>query len=193
MAERLFNFVGGTQGPWKVITLGNVIGPGLPPIERLAVLPGQLDRPLAGCRWLLRGVTSSERYVHRHEQDTLKAVQPPLGRPTATCAALIPVKKTAAWWELPQDERRAIFETRSHHIETGLKYLPAIARRLHHGYDLGEPFDFLTWFEYAPADADAFEALVAALRSSEEWQYVEREVDIRFVREAEGQDIEQPR
>jgi len=68
------------------------------------------------------------------------------------------------------------------HIATGLVYLPAIARRLHHGRDLGEPFDFLTWFEYASADADAFEDLVARLRRIEHWRYVTREVDIRLVR-----------
>ncbi len=51
-----------------------------------------------------------------------------------------------------------------------------VARRLHHG--LGEPFDFLTWFEYAPAYAEAFEELVGKLRETEEWTYVEREVDI---------------
>lgn len=65
----------------------------------------------------------------------------------------------------------------------GLRYLPAIARRLHHSRDLGEPFDFLTWFEYAPADADGFGELVAELRVTEEWRYVEREVDIRLRRE----------
>ena len=43
------------------------------------------------------------------------------------------------------------------HIATGLEYLPAVARRLHHGRDLGEPFDFLTWFEFAPEHAAAFE------------------------------------
>ena len=64
-----------------------------------------------------------------------------------------------------------------------LRYLPAVARRLHHGYDLGEPFDFLTWFEYAPTHADAFEDLVAALRAAEEWKYIEREVDVRLVRQ----------
>lgn len=71
-------------------------------------------------------------------------------------------------------------------MRTGLKYLPAVARRLHHCRDLGEgePFDFLTWFEYAPSDAAAFEALVAELRATEEWAYVEREVDIRVVGEA---------
>ena len=67
-----------------------------------------------------------------------------------------------------------------------MSYLPAIARRLHHARDLGEPFDFLTWFEYAPEHADAFEALVAELRASEEWRYVEREVDIRCARRPLG-------
>jgi chlorite dismutase len=85
---------------------------------------------------------------------------------------------------LPQDERRRIFEERSHHIEIGLQYLPVIARRLYHCRDLSteEPFDFLTWFEYRPSDVTAFDDLVAKLRASEEWRYVNREVDIRLTR-----------
>jgi hypothetical protein len=65
-----------------------------------------------------------------------------------------------------------------------MNYLPAVARRLHHCRDLGpdEPFDFLTWFEYAPSDSAAFEELVQALRASPEWEYVDREVDIRLTR-----------
>jgi hypothetical protein len=39
----------------------------------------------------------------------------------------------------------------------GIEYLPQIARRLHHSRELAEPFDFLTWFEYAPKHSDAFE------------------------------------
>ena len=64
-----------------------------------------------------------------------------------------------------------------------MEYLPAVARRLHHSRELGEPFDFLTWFEYAPEHADAFEELVRRLRSTAEWRYVEREVDIRASRQ----------
>lgn len=75
-----------------------------------------------------------------------------------------------------------VFEDGSHHIATGVEYLPAVARRLHHARDLGEEFDFLTWFEFAPGDADAFEELVARLRATEEWRYVDREVDIRLSR-----------
>ena len=110
-------------------------------------------------------------------------MQAGLGRPEATCAALIPIKKSAAWWELTQEERRQIFEDKSHHIASSLKYLPAIARQLYHCRDLGEPFDFVTWFEFEPADAEAFEELVTMLRATEEWRYVEREVDIRVERE----------
>jgi hypothetical protein len=32
--------------------------------------------------------------------------------------------KTAAWWDLAQDERRAIFEEQSRHIGIGMEYLP---------------------------------------------------------------------
>jgi hypothetical protein len=63
-----------------------------------------------------------------------------------------------------------------------MEYLPAVARRLHHSRELGEPFDFLTWFEYAPEHADAFEEMVRRLRSTAEGRYVEREVDIRASR-----------
>ena len=112
------------------------------------------------------------------------AIQEELGRQESCCAALIPIHKSEEWWALAQDERRKIFEN-AQHINTGLKYLPAIARRLYHCRDLNEPFDFLTWFEYAPKDSDAFEDLVATLRKTLEWEYVDREVDIRLTRTIE--------
>ncbi|MCA1617574.1 MAG: chlorite dismutase family protein [Acidobacteria bacterium] len=184
MADRMFNFVGGDIGLWQVVKIEAVIGSPLKQVARLDVVEGKLDALPKGGVWLLRGVTSYERYVIRAERDMLVARQEGLGRPEATCAALIPISKSAAWWELAQDERRAIFEARSEHIKTGLKYLPAIARRLHHCRELGEEFDFLTWFEYAPSDAERFEELVRVLRETEEWNYVEREIDIRLARPA---------
>ncbi|MBA7472687.1 hypothetical protein ES707_08019 [subsurface metagenome] len=112
----------------------------------------------------------------------MSARQEGLNRPAATQAALIPIRKTDAWWSLEQDERRAIFEEQSRHIAIGIEYLPAIARRLHHSRELGEPFDFLTWFEYAPEHSADFEKLVVRLRTTPEWRYVDREVDIRLTR-----------
>ncbi len=182
MNSRPFSFIGGSSGEWEVQSIASVTGEPLPLVQRLAVVNEHVQRLPDDARWCLRGVTSFERYVTSAERQAREARQPALGRVEATSAALIPVKKSPAWWRLTQDERRAIFEERSAHIQTGIQYLPAIARRLHHGYELGEPFDFLTWFEYSPANAEAFEELVQILRATEEWRYVEREVDIRLVR-----------
>lgn len=177
-------FIGGATGSWRVVTMSAVKGPAMAPVEYLTVIDGLLQGPIRDGAWALRGVTSNDRYVERAEKRALVAKQPALGRFNATCAALIPIKKSASWWNLQQDERRAIFEAQSHHIRIGMDFLPAIARKLHHCRDLGtdEPFDFLTWFEYAAEDAMAFDKLGASLRNTAEWTYVEREVDIRLVR-----------
>jgi chlorite dismutase len=184
VSGRLFSFAGGATGSWRIVRIETIVGEHLPSASRLAVSEGVPDISCASAAWCLRGITSNERYVTGQEKTQLVAKQQGLGRSEALCAALIPIKKNVQWWSLPQDERRRIFEERSHHIAVGLTYLPAIARRLHHCRDLGlpEPFDFLTWFEYAPSDASAFDDLVAELRASEEWRYVEREVDIRLQR-----------
>jgi chlorite dismutase len=180
----LVAFVGGPTGRWAVERVETVAGTALPPAPGLTVLEGAAAAAGGppGATWILRGVTSNERYVTRDEHEALSARQEPLGRPTATRAALIPITKSDAWWDLAQDERRRILEDSSRHIATGLEYLPAIARRLHHGRDLGEPFDFLTWFEFAADDTTAFDELVQRLRATEEWRYVERETDIRLTR-----------
>ena len=176
-------FVGGRKGSWKVISMETINGPPLERVQRLQVTGGLMAKVPPGAKWLLRGVTSSERYTTRREHQKVVARQPRLGRPKATYAALIPISKLASWWNLSQDERRHIFETRSGHIRTGLKFVPTIARRLYHSRDIGEPFDFLTWFEFAPSSESAFNALVTELRKTEEWNYVEREVDIRLSRD----------
>ncbi len=183
--NRLFTFVGGATGPWLVEDVYCLVGDPMPTPPRLDVVAGAIAPLPQEATWALRGMTSNERYVIREEKTALVSKQEGLGRPTAKHAALIPIRKTAAWWALAQDERREIFEAQSHHIGTGMKYLPAVARRLHHCRDLSpaEPFDFLTWFEYAPADAAAFDEMLIALRSSPEWAYVDREVDVRLARE----------
>ena len=184
MNARLFTFLGGEAGPWRVVSINTVVGDALADAARLNIVAGAVPSVPEGAKWLLRGTTSNERYVIRQEKDRLQAKQPALGQPQATCAALIPIRKTASWWALAQDERRRIFEESSKHVALGLKYLPAVARRLHHCRDLGEnePFDFLTWFEFAPSDSTAFDELVMKLRATQEWTYVDREIDIRLVR-----------
>lgn len=182
---RLFTFVGGTTGVWTVTDIKSAVGEPLAMTQRLDIINGLVSVPPDGSKWILRGTTSNERYATRSEKDLMVAKQTALGRSEATCAALIPIRKNAQWWSLTQDERRSIFEDCSRHVQIGLKYLPAIARRLHHCRDLegSEPFDFVTLFDYAPSDSAAFEEMVSELRASEEWKFVEREVDIRMIRD----------
>lgn len=176
-------FLASGDGRWQIDRLAAVTGEGLPRAERLSIVNS--DDSFSNREpvdWAITAFTSNERYVERAERAILTARQEPLERPEATCAAMLPVRKSDAWWDLPQDERRTILEDRSHHIRTGLDYLPAIARRLYHCRDLGEPFDFVTWFEFAPAASAAFEELLGRLRATEEWSFVQREVDVRLSR-----------
>jgi hypothetical protein len=178
------SFVAGAIGDWRITELRTICGQGVVAAAALTRVEGSSfsAAPAAGSGWALHGVRSNERYVERGERASLATLQEGLDRPASGRAALIPIRKSDGWWDLPQDERRAIFEARSRHIAIGSRFLPAIARRLYHSRDLGEPFDFLTWFEFAEADAGAFEDLVGLLRESEEWRYVAREVHISLRR-----------
>ena len=148
-----YAFIGRESGRWHVRSMHAVRGEALADALHLDIVAAEAAAPAAPTEWVLRGLISNVRYATRAEVTALQAKQEPLNRPAASRAALIPIKKSTAWWALAQDERRAVFEDRSRHTSIGLNYLPAIARQLYHCRDLGEPFDFLTWFEYAPEHA----------------------------------------
>jgi chlorite dismutase len=171
------SFVGGSEGDWQVTSTACLRGDPIASATRLSRVAGLDDHP--GTVWQLRSFTSNLRYTTSAEKTMLDAKSAPLGRPDSVCGALIPIRKSASWWTLAQDERRQIYEERSRHTSIGLNYLPQIARKLHHCRDLGEPFDFLTWFEFAPAHVALFDELVGRLRETEEWDYVDREIDMR--------------
>jgi len=180
---RFYSYVGGKTGRWSVISAKAIVGDPLPAVERLDYVHGAVATLPAGGKWIVRGVNSNERYSTRAEKSRI-SIQAALGRPEANYGAFIPIRKSAKWWALTQDERRALFEERSKHISIGFKYLPGIARRLNHCRDLGEnePFDFLTIFDYEKKYATAFDDMMAELRATEEWKYVDREFDMRLVR-----------
>ena len=177
-----YAFVGGNFGRWRILSTTAVCGAGLDPASHLDIVQVSNSVQDAEAKWRLHGQISNLRYATLAELTALRARQEALGRPATRRAALIPIKKSEVWWQMAQDERRDIFEAQSHHTAIGLDYLPAVARQLYHARDLGEPFDFLTWFEYDASDADAFEDLVRKLRSTREWSFVEREVDVRLER-----------
>jgi hypothetical protein len=177
-AKRIVHFTGGRDGEWDVTSIHAVAGATLLHCDRLAVTDTLSE---SDAIWSLAGAISNLRYTTSAERAGLQAKQSGLGRTEARRAALIPISKSAAWWAMAQDERLAIY-ARSQHTAIGMDYLPAVARRLHHSRDLEEPFDFLTWFEFAAEDEPQFDHMLVRLRASEEWTYVEREVDIRLTR-----------
>lgn len=184
--SRGVTFAGKERGSWQVDSMTTIRGPSLPQVAYVEVIPGVDPQLSAGSVWTLRGIIQAEHYATPTELGRLRSRQPELGRPSSTLAALIPIRKSPDWWSLPTSERRAIFEDRSHHIATGLDYLPAVARQLYHSRDYGEPYDFLTWFEFAPSVTPAFNQLLRRLRSAEEWGYVDSEVEIRLHRPSPG-------
>lgn len=179
--SQLTTFHGAESGVWKITRVKTVSGAPLPAASHVLVSADATTQPHR-VAWSLRGAASHVRYVERHEKEALDARPSPLGRPEASRAALIPISKSPAWWRLAQDERRKIFESSSGHISQSLPYLPDVARQLYHCRDLGEPFDFLTWFEFAPEHEARFDELLARLRRTEEWTFVKREIDIRLTR-----------
>src|SRR5215468_5499135 len=102
LGDRLVRFVGGKSGMWRVLTIRPVQGDVVPQAERVAVCREDESSPLES-QWTLSGVISNIRYVERPEQQELSLKQAPLGRSEATMAALIPIRKTAAWWNLAQE------------------------------------------------------------------------------------------
>ncbi|MFQ3576898.1 MAG: chlorite dismutase family protein [Cytophagales bacterium] len=178
-SSTLFCFVAGNSGEWTILSIQTQKGSQtLNSAYMISVLPA--NNLYNDYTWKLNGFTSNIRYAEKKEIEELKSVQEDLGRLDSKRSAIIPIKKNAEWWSLGQDERRKIFEEDSHHTAIGLKYLPAIARKLYHSRDLGEPFDFITRFEYAEKDSQAFEDLVGKLRETIEWTYITDEIDIRL-------------
>jgi hypothetical protein len=180
---RMTRFVGGNVGEWRVTSQSVLTGPAIGEVARVAMIVDSTT-PAPDGDWQLRGIATNDRYTTRAEKQALVSHQAPIGRPEATRAALILLRKNADWWALTQDERRDILEERSHHIAIGLRYLPAIARKLLHCRDLGtaEPFDFLGFLDFAPDDEAAFDHMLVELRATEEWTYMDREIDIRLSR-----------
>jgi hypothetical protein len=95
MTSHLFSFVGGNTGRWRIATLAPVVGAPLESAPYLDIVEANITTLQPGTAWILRGVTSYERYVTSAEHHSLTDKQPSLDRPQATCAALIPVKKSA--------------------------------------------------------------------------------------------------
>lgn len=107
----MFTIFSVNKTAWAVASQRVICGEPLPQVNGLSVsLSVDFPTVVSSSDWPLIGRASHVRYVEKAEKDKLVSVQAGLGRREASCAALIPIKKSDAWWALSQDERRDIFE-----------------------------------------------------------------------------------
>jgi hypothetical protein len=105
----------------------------------------------------------------------------------ATNAIILPMSKTAAWWEKPVLERHSYFYPHHEdssgspvkgHAKAAEAGIPKIFRRLYHnpnGYQRENEYDFITYFECADENIPVFDQICRALRDERqnpEWKYV---------------------
>jgi len=81
---------------------------------------------------------------------------------------VIPIRKDADWWSLPQEQRAAMMQE---HTEAALPYSKTVKRKLYHATGLDD-LDFITYFE--TSKLEDFHSLVLALEKVKEFQYNRR-------------------
>lgn len=102
------------------------------------------------------GITKALNYVPKFSEE-LKAelrTPPPQGSPYVV---VVPIRKDAEWWLMPQDARTTMMQE---HTDATVLYLKTVKRKLYHSSGLDD-LDFITYFE--TAKLDDFNNLVTAL------------------------------
>ena len=113
------------------------------------------------------GITKALNYVPTFPED-LKAklkTPPPEGTPYVV---VVPIRKDAEWWLMPQDHRTALMKE---HTDATVSYLKTVKRKLYHSSGLDD-FDFITYFE--TAKLDDFNNLVIGLLKVKENRHNQR-------------------
>ena len=135
----------------------------------------------------LDGALQAPRYTSAalHEYAYKSAAERQSGRACAN--VIIPMSKTASWWEMSTLERHAYFyphvDSRSGgpvagHALAAEHGIETIYRRLYHnpdGYQRANEYDFVTYFECTDEHLPTFDFVRQALRDERrnpEWQFV---------------------
>ena len=137
----------------------------------------------------LEGATRNPRYSSAEMVHYANRGAPPRrsGR-LARNAIIIPVRKSADWWQKSTLERHSYFYPHvdhasaspvKGHAQAAEQGIPSLFRRIYHnpdGYERLNEFDFLTYFECDDESLPVFEQVMTSLRDfhqNPEWRYVE--------------------
>jgi Chlorite dismutase len=156
-------------------------------VETASKLPPLGEARMPTILLLFQGVPQHLEYTTKAQREDLtrrsRAELPPS---KDTMAVIIPIRKTAAWWALPTDERLAYFQKKGDkvgHTAIGADSVERIYRKLYHTRYAVETtdHDFVTYFEFERKHEGDFKALCAKLRDPKqnpEWNFVDREYEI---------------
>jgi len=116
---------------------------------------------------IMIGISKPRRYITQENSAQLNEQLNNSKYESATprYAIVIPVKKTADWWNMPESERLHEIEV---HTQKSLAYMRCVKRELYYSTGLDEQ-DFITYFE--TADLQAFHELNAALAGIRENEF----------------------
>jgi chlorite dismutase len=115
---------------------------------------------------LLHGLTKKPNYVPAFSEQLKTDLKAP--SESGPYAAVIPIRKDAEWWALPQEQRAGMMQE---HTEAALPYHKTVKRKLYHSTGLDD-IDFITYFE--TAKLDEFQSLILSLQKVKEARHNRR-------------------
>ena len=115
---------------------------------------------------VFHGLTKKANYVPAFSDQMKNDLKAP--SESGPYAIVIPIRKDADWWSLPQDKRTGMMQE---HTEAALPYHKAVKRKLYHSTGLDD-FDFITYFE--TAKLDEFHGLILSLQKVKETRHNRR-------------------
>ena len=114
---------------------------------------------------VMHGITKKPNYVPGFSDQVRTDLKTPSDAGEKPYAIVIPIKKSADWWELDQEKRTALMQE---HTAAALPFLNTVKRKLYHSSGLDD-VDFITYFE--TSSLEAFHGLVLSLQDVKEFQY----------------------
>lgn len=112
------------------------------------------------------GITKKANYVPGFPEQMKNDLKAP--SESGPYAIVIPIRKDADWWSLPQEKRLGMMQE---HTEAALPYQKTVKRKLYHATGLDD-FDFITYFE--TAKLDDFQSLILSLQKVKEARHNRR-------------------
>lgn len=114
---------------------------------------------------VMHGLTKKPNYVPGFPDQMKTDLKTPSEAGENPYAIVIPIRKSAEWWELAQEKRTALMQE---HTAATLPFLKTVKRKLYHSGGFGD-VDFITYFE--TSSLEGFHGLVLSLQNVKEFSY----------------------